>query len=262
MHTFRYRRSRVPADSLADAKNGQKGRRRLGLNDDMDVVDSAALGMRDVLLDTRTCWCKNISLLTELEASASAACGAEGDSEGRLWFTVVLPELTSYRVGRVMEDIGLIFPADTWYYGCREEHASVSRYGHEMIHHCMTILLACAKPYSSTFIRSGAENLLVSTVTEKLDLSPCPSHRPIGSDTGFASIATWVKHRIDFIQAAGRGDWQGSPERRVFGFSGILWVLKKQFGSVSDALAMEMALAKHYSDEEDGIVDSESAFLM
>ena len=219
-------------------------------------MDGSALEMRCVLLETKSCWCKDTSLLTELEGSPTSVCTETDDLGARFWFTVVLKELTSYRVGRVMEDISLIFPADAWYYGSTEDHVCLSRYGHEIVHYCITVVVGCAKPYSLASIRSGAENVLSGSLMEKLDVSPCPAHSPTELEATFASIATWVKNRIDFIQAAGRGGLQGSLQCGVFGFSGILWVLKKQFGAASGELATEMALAKENSDEEDGIFDS------
>ncbi|KJZ69012.1 hypothetical protein HIM_11601 [Hirsutella minnesotensis 3608] len=224
----------------------------------MSAGSDAMLELRDALLETKTCWCRNTSLFMEPEGAIDLTSSEADDTGERFWFVVVLPELSSYRVGRVMEDISLGLPVDAWYFGCREDHVSVSKYGHEMVHYCMTILLGCGWPHTVSEIRESAAKVLPERATENLQVIPCPIRPSRANGTMFESMATWVQSRIAFIQAAGKGDRREAARCAVFGFSGILWVLSKQFGRLSDGLATEMALAKYFSDEEDGLLDIES----
>ncbi|KAM4060305.1 hypothetical protein HRG_002110 [Hirsutella rhossiliensis] len=175
------------------------------------TVDGESLSLRDVQVEASACWCGNPAFLTGLETglegfSPSSPLSFPGGNArglvGSLWFTVVFADLDLRRADRVIDDIGLAFPPDSWYYGCREDHLRVLEYGR----------------------------------------------------LRFSVIASWVQARIAFINAAGKGASEHGLKRGVFGYGGILAVLRFQFGSASEPLVTEMALAKQISDEEDGII--------
>ncbi|KJZ68929.1 hypothetical protein HIM_11683 [Hirsutella minnesotensis 3608] len=222
----------------------------------MSTGARAGWELRDALLQTKTCWCRNTSLCTDPEGLANLALTETEDRGERFWFTLVFPELSSYRLGRLMEDVSLALPADAWYYGCREDHVCVSKYGHEKVHYCITILLACGRPRTVGEIREGVGKVFSERV---LEVSPCPAHLSIEGCLLFEPVATWVQSRIAFIEAVGKGDQQDAVKCAVFGFGGILWVLSRQFGRLSDSLITEMSLAKYFSDEDDDRSDVESA---
>ncbi|XP_044724214.1 uncharacterized protein HRG_02110 [Hirsutella rhossiliensis] len=217
------------------------------------TVDGESLSLRDVQVEASACWCGNPAFLTGLETglegfSPSSPLSFPGGNArglvGSLWFTVVFADLDLRRADRVIDDIGLAFPPDSWYYGCREDHLRVLEYGREMVHSCLVILVGCAS-HGVEVIRNGVQKLIGLQMAHAATVTLAPI---------FSVIASWVQARIAFINAAGKGASEHGLKRGVFGYGGILAVLRFQFGSASEPLVTEMALAKQISDEEDGII--------
>lgn len=217
-------------------------------------VGDEVASLRDIQLATDSCWCKNPPFLTELERPFCGSPFRANEVGARLWFTLLFPKVTLYRVERLVPDIGLMCPPDTWYYGCREDHRVDTEYGYPVIHSCVTVLVGCAEPQSLSSIRQGVESIVSKTLIPGVDVSSCPPHLTREEGVSFLPVAAWVQARISFIDAAGKGVSGEGLKSGVFGYSGILAVLRFQFGSASNPLVTEMALAKQNSDEEDGIV--------
>src|SRR5687768_12649352 len=127
-------------------------------------------------------------------------------------------------------------------------------WGGEKKHSCVVVLVGCANPCGADDIRRRVEKLMPPGKESLLDVRACPPHLSPELGVDFESVARWVQARIEFVQAAGRVQPGEGVQCGVFGFSGILSVLEKQFGSASRDLTAEMILAKQYSDEEDGLL--------
>lgn len=218
------------------------------------TVGDEPLALRDIQLETDSCWCEDTSFvrtaLGGLPHDEESSVGNETDP--RLWFTVVFPKLTLYRAKKLEPEIGLMFPPDTWYYGCREDHLIETDYGHPTVHASMTILVGCARPQSIASIREGIYSIVSETIVPGVHVSAGPDHHTRDGDVSFLPVKVWVQSRIAFIDAACKSESPEGLHRGPIGFSGILRVLGKQFGSAAECIVAEMALAKQNSDEEAG----------
>jgi len=219
--------------------------------------------LREVALEVNACWCESTHPLPGVDESGGDTVSSLDGAAGRLWFTVVFPLLSTYRAGQLLStderaNVALCLctalPADTWYYGSREDHISLEPWGGEKKHSCVVVLVGCANPCGADDIRRRVEKLMPPGKESLLDVRACPPHLSPELGVDFESVARWVQARIEFVQAAGRVQPGEGVQCGVFGFSGILSVLEKQFGSASRDLTAEMILAKQYSDEEDGLL--------
>lgn len=220
------------------------------------------------------------------DGSSSAAAGSPADSgEAVFWYVIAFVDVPCLRAKLLVAQVGLLLPAAAAFYGCWEDHSELRQNGCVAVHSCVVVLLGLAQPMAegdlTKFVLSQCESLSAclpgfderrmrewqaeeeqlfwSSLPARLRVVAGPSHLCVdpGAELGFgfafSTVADWVKHHIVFIDEAGKGE-ACDLRRCVFGFSGILSWLRKQFGAASESLVDEMDLAKRWSDQQDGIV--------
>lgn len=217
--------------------------------------------MRETQLREAQCWCDSPDVLMDFEVTerhdgrviAVEEHGALEAETGRYWYTVVYRNVPVGKRETLIEDMGIYWPPDCWYYGSYEDHAVELLGGHVAVHMCVVVLVAGLRPFRVDVIRDAAEQGVRFGKT--VIVTGCPQHVSEGGDLRFGQIARWVQNKIAFIDAVGRvnGD-RMELKRGRFGYEGMLELLGRQFGSVAKELATEMALAKQMADEADGLL--------
>lgn len=222
-------------------------------------MDGVAGAKRDVQLQASECWCENPSYWTKAGGDGFETLLVDEHDARGMWCTVVFPRMDLSQAKSLVEDIGLLLPPDTWYYGCREDHECVSVEGVHFIHACVVLLVGFAEPrkvgHLGQMVRQRLSSWLggLAWAGGDVALSSCPSHLSVDGAPAFWPVVRWVQSRIAFIDAASVVS-PGGLKRGVFGRRGILTVLRKQYGSAWNPLVREMACAKQMSDEEDGVL--------
>jgi len=222
--------------------------------------DALSVSLREAQLETSDCWCHSPSFFPELDDDGEeyvplGTASQESGGDKYLWFSVVFRGVLLRRGAHVVGDFGLYLPPAVWYYGTREEHYGGVGYGSaaETMHSCVVALVAAHEPcrlseIAVAFSKVAGPNVL--GLGNTVVLGHCPGDCGDERSAYFSRVACWAQRRIAFVDAARKERSKSALWRAVFGYAGILDVLRYQFGAWSDPLAVEMALARSICDEE------------
>lgn len=195
------------------------------------------------------CWCWNRDFLA---FQGSSATGLQTKAP-RLWCVLYFMGLDLAHVDRVTEGIGPALPIDTWYYGCREDHVHASLGGHQLLHSSLMILVGSRVAVSPQDIVSAVCSLLLVNSYQLMAFA-CPDHITSKMRVRFEPVLEWVEAHVGRIDSTRKALPMSGLRRNVFGYTGVLALLRIQFGSAV-ALPLEgVLLGKQISDEEDGLL--------
>ncbi|KAH6985112.1 hypothetical protein EDB80DRAFT_733196 [Ilyonectria destructans] len=195
------------------------------------------------------CWCNNPDFLV---LQGSYATGL-GQSPPRLWCILYLMGLDLAHVNRVTEEIDLVLPCDTWYYGCREDHVHASLGGHDLLHASLLLLVGSRVALPPQEIVTAVCSLLPQHSYQMMAFA-CPDHLTTKMGVRFHPVAEWVQALVGRIDVARKRACTDGLHRSVFGFDGVLALLRIQFGTAVAWPVQGMLLAKQVTDEEDGLL--------
>lgn len=219
--------------------------------------------MRQCQLEESSCWCCNASAFLHECAGYGAGQSISDESGPRSsflspWVFVVVSTIPEREAVALVDDVSLLFPPDSWYYGCVEFHVGGSRV--EDRHACISLLVAYPSPIPLPSCTGALRRFLGDSTSASVSGFPSPSCDQASVDSlSLLDIAGWVRSRVSFIRAA--VDYPPDPpppfpRHGTFGYPGIFEVLGRQYGrSAMDLFGEEIIQAGQLTEQQEGFVD-------